>query len=73
MPSFKYIRTEAVSVLKEISAELIKRADLEGMSERRKCFVGLEEVRAWLLIVLFFVNGFFFSWILISFLGYPRK
>ena len=61
MPSFKGIRTGAISVLKEISAELIKRADLEGTSERRKCFVGLEEVRAWLLIVLFFVNGIFLA------------
>lgn len=42
--SFKCIRTGAISVLKEISSELIKRADFEGTSEGPKCFIGLEEL-----------------------------
>lgn len=37
--SFKSIRIDAVAAIQEISAELVKRAELEATAESRKAFV----------------------------------
>ena len=39
MASFKNLRTNAIAVLQEISAAMLKRSDLEGTAESRKTLI----------------------------------